>query len=238
VLETLLAEDTRADIEVLNAGIGGTGPHSALALLNKHADLAPDLFIATLFVGNDFAEALRHSDLVTGRVAKQRDAEYFARAHAAAQEQPVVMAQGFNQAYLFRYREGDADVALDVTLAVYLEIERVCRERGVELLVVVLPTKVDVDADDAETIEGLMAALDLSAADWESNADLARRFCDELTAAGIDCLDPSVAMAAEPRPLYWRADHHLNPTGHRLVAEAIRARVRDRVIAGIPETED
>jgi hypothetical protein len=42
-------------------------------------------------------------------------------------------------------------------------------------------------------------------------------------------------MAAEPTPLYWRADHHLNPAGHRLVAEAIRARIRDTVQAGIED---
>src|SRR5262249_42211098 len=44
--------------EVLNAGVGGTGPHEYLGQLTKHIDLRPDLVIAVIYTGNDFSNAL------------------------------------------------------------------------------------------------------------------------------------------------------------------------------------
>src|SRR5262245_29536192 len=51
--------------EVLNAAVGGTGPHEYLGQLRKHLDLRPDVVIVVLYAGNDFSNALMMSDFAT-----------------------------------------------------------------------------------------------------------------------------------------------------------------------------
>jgi hypothetical protein len=221
VLERMLAGAAGADapVEVLNAGVGGTAPHNHLALLRKHLPLQPDVFIAVLFAGNDFAGALMHSDFLTKRRPKARDRSYFERFDPANQRWPTVLPQGFNQAYLFRYREGDAELALTVTLDVYEAMARECAAAGVRFLVIVLPTKIDADLDDdREHIEAIREALALTTAELAVNRVLSERLARALAERGIECLDLTHAMAADPTPFYWRQDHHLNVAGHTFVA--------------------
>ena len=54
LLERALNENTTQGAEVLNAGVGYAGPHCYLGALRKNLDLQPDVFIATVFAGNDF----------------------------------------------------------------------------------------------------------------------------------------------------------------------------------------
>jgi lysophospholipase L1-like esterase len=54
VLERLLAEQTRAPVQVMNAGVGGYHPfHYASDYQHHGRDLAPDLVVVGFFVGND-----------------------------------------------------------------------------------------------------------------------------------------------------------------------------------------
>lgn len=221
-------------VEVINAGVGGTGPHNYLAMLQKHMDLAPDLVISGLYVGNDFMSALMHSDFITKRKIRKRDQPYKERLDATLRAYPDLPQQGYNQPYLFEYCEGDAELALDRTVEVFEGIARVCADHGIRFLALVIPCKADVDGnDDQERIQGLLDMLQLSPEDWAVNRWLADHFVERLQAEGIDCLDPTQAMQDEPAPLYWRKDHHLSTSGHSFVARLLFEHLSSEVAAGI-----
>ena len=220
-------------VEVINGGVGGTGPHNYLALLQRHLDLQPDLVIAGLYVGNDFMNALMHGDFMTKRQARKRDKAYMDRYNATRKEYPNLPEQGYNQPYLFEYT-GDAELALERTVEVFQGLAGFCVDHGIRFTALVIPCKADVDGDDdGERIRGMLEMLELSDEDWAVNRWLSDHFVERLTAAGVDCLDPTQAMIDEPAPLYWRKDHHLSTAGHAFVGRLLFQRLRDTVAAGV-----
>ena len=239
VLEALLdraldPSGATAPVEVINAGVGGTGPHNYLAMVQKYLDLQPDVVIAGLYVGNDFMNALVHSDFITKRKTRGRDADYKAKLNAALEQYPDLPQQGFNQPYLFKYCEGDAEIALDKTVEVFEGIARVCADHHIRFVVLVIPCKADVDGDDdKERIDGLLKILELSPEDFALNRWLSDHFVERLRDEGIDVLDPTQAMIDEPAPLYWRKDHHLSTAGHAFVARLLFEHLRDAVAADV-----
>jgi lysophospholipase L1-like esterase len=236
VLEDLLDEahpERRHD--VINAAVGGTGPHNYLGMVRRHLALKPDLVIAVVYTGNDFSNALEISDFHTKRRVKPRDEAYIALVSGANERWPELLPQGFNQVCQFRYWEGDEDVALAAAAAALREIAALGSRHGFRLAVVALPSKPDVDrADDAQVIDAIETQLGYGERERTANLLLGRRLLAELDADGILGIDPSDAMQAETRPLYWRKDHHLDVTGHALLARIVRDGILDLVRAAEP----
>ena len=106
VLELQVNKRSERPVEVINAGVGGTGPYEMEGMLKTQLELEPELVIAVLFTGNDFWNALMISDFYTKRRQRARSAEYGGRIVKARDNWPVVFAQGFNQAFLFKYGPG------------------------------------------------------------------------------------------------------------------------------------
>jgi len=212
--------------EVLNAAVGGTGPHEYLGRLRKHLDLRPDLVIVVLYCGNDFSNALMMSDFATKRERAPRSAEYKQRLDEAGARWPKLVPQGFNQACQFREWPGEDELALAAARDDLLAMARLCDGIGARLLVACLPSLPDVQPDsDRATVDALLAALHLDAEAFGASLRLGRRLCGELEGRGVACLDPAAAMAAAETPLYWRADHHLNVAGHALLARLLHERI-------------
>ncbi len=213
-------------VEVLNAGVGGTGPHAFLGMVRKSTMLEPDVVVATLYSGNDLVNALTVSDFFTKRASRPRDAAYRERLEAAKELQ-VQVAQGFNQAYYFRFAPEDVDVAVDETVRVLGSMAELCASRDVRFVVLLLPSKPDVEDDDRETVDRILDMLDMTREEFATNLALTRRVGARLAAAGVTVVDPTDALraaAAAPgaTPLYWRTDHHLDPAGHAIVARVLR----------------
>jgi len=237
VLETLISEALGAPVEVLNAGVGGTGPYAFLGSIHKHLALEPDLVIAALYTGNDFANALLLSDHLEGRQRKPRSEEYMDGLARAQEDEAwaAIMPQGFNQAYLFRYLGAhDSALALETAVGFYREMSRVCAEAGADFLTVVIPTKPDVDGVAGRAMsEALLAGLSLDADDFALNRRLGQRFVAALGSEGILCVDPTGVFERSDTELYWRRDHHLNVAGHALLAEQLLPPVRESLAGSL-----
>jgi len=217
-------------VEVLNAGVGGNGPFMYLRTLYRHGELDPDLFISTLFTGNDFWDSIFVSDFFTGRVPKKAETTYSNAIYDAAEEWPVRIAQGFNQAFRFRHMPEEVELALTATLAFHVEMARLCEKHGVRFLTVILPTKSDVELeDDRESYRKILDALQLTDDDYNVTARLSRAFAVGLAEHGIRYIDTTAALIAADGPFYWRKDHHLNVEGHRFVADLIFDALRDEI---------
>ncbi len=97
---------------------------------------------------------------------------------------------------------------------------------GVPLLVVVIPTKIEVEgATVAASIEQAAATLGLHY-DAAAFDDAVRERMLELAAHnGLQAVDllPALRAAANAhgRELYWNVDWHLNPEGHQVIAEQL-----------------
>ncbi|HEX6885938.1 MAG TPA: hypothetical protein VF530_21370 [Planctomycetota bacterium] len=215
----------RRDVEVLNAAVPYTGPTCYLGVLHKHLELDPDVFVAVVFVGNDFLDESTLAQAAGRAHAPQVPPEYHDIVHAVWAEGDAVLAQGLNQAYRYHWFPEEAELALQTSLAAFREMKRACAAHGIALLAVLLPTKMDVDEDDRETWESAPSALGLAPEEAHANLALGRRLFAALQAEGIACLDPTEEMVRSTEVLYWKRDYHLAVRGHALVGRLLGERL-------------
>lgn len=209
-------------VEVIDAGVGGTGPDEELALLKLLLPLQPDVEVIVFYTGNDFSNALAFSDFRSKRpMAPISDAT---KALMDDAHRPV-FAQCASQAYHFHYRPGDDEVAYAAALAVCRGMAGNCRAHALPFVLGVLPALEDVRPDDPDCAFE-RAALKLSAEDLAAGRRLGERLVHDLQADGVTVVDFGPAMRADSRPLFWRVDHHLNVDGHALVASLLEEPVR------------
>ena len=217
VLESLLAQrGTPAD--VINGGIGATGPHNYLGVLLKHLDLRPDLVIVTLYDGNDFAHVLQLDDVLHQRKPHPIPREAMV---AAKEHWPDQIPQAFSQAAVFHADPPAADRAVAAALVVCEEIARQAAAIQARVVFAALPTKPDLDHDDDALQAEMLAALGLTREDLGVNVRLGAQLLAALAAHGHETLDLLPPLSAAQGPLYWRKDYHLNIAGHAAVAAAL-----------------
>jgi len=107
-----------------------------------------------------------------------------------------------------------------------------CAGRGSGVLFVLLPSKLDVEDDDAATADDVLAALQVTREDFALNLALTREVGEALAARGLAVADatPPLRAAGEhtERPMFWRRDHHLSTTGHFVVAQWLALQIAQR----------
>ena len=98
------------------------------------------------------------------------------------------------------------------------KIKATCAANDIELLVVLLPPKVDVDEGVREQIQkdsgwtkGEMAVIET----------LKNSLITSLKKMNIATLDLQSDFQASTENLYWHADHHLNVDGHALASKVL-----------------
>ena len=115
--------------------------------------------------------------------------------------------------YLFSDEEFQpvTESAMDAALLRIEEAHSILYERGVSLVVVALPAKLDIDRAMAPETEGPSRAAELQSA-----------FLARLAETGIPAVDARPALASVNAP-FFRTDTHWTPAGAEAVAAAIRA---------------
>jgi len=222
VLEAHLAA-AGPHVEVINAGVGNTGPHNYLGTLQRNLYLKPDVFIAVLYTGNDFVNALAISDFFSKRPESRLegdDGQAYQRMMLDAYKSfGATVVDRFNQALKFTRFPADGEIALAASIDSFRQMAAICREQHIGFLAVLLPTKPDVEQDDREAFLDVLGTCGLSEAEYGIDARMGARWAEALRADGISVLDTTDALrAAGDTPHYWRKDWHLNVAGHALVA--------------------
>jgi hypothetical protein len=236
VLERLVndhaAAGRRAPIEVVNMGVPGTGPREYLALLvDEGLAYSPDLVMVCVFVGNDlirvkkaayehayvaslvrFLFQARHfKGMIPHGAAVYRDDD---ATFSSAKHLEIVAAR--SGVYVRDGRRLQRD--LPDALASLSQIRDICRQRRIDLLVVVIPDEVQVDPGLQEQVARRLrqrpADMDFGAPNEMLSRELGQR--------GIRSLDllPAFRNSSAAR-LYKPRDSHWNIAGNRLAAEAI-----------------
>lgn len=237
VLEARLAASAppgAPPVEVLNAGVGNTGPHNYLGTLRRNLHLRPDVFVAVLYTGNDFLNALAISDFFTKRPESRATGgeagAYQRQMLEAYKVHGATVVDRFNQALKFTRFPDDAEVALQAAVGCFREMQAACAAEGIAFLAVLLPTKPDVEQDDREAFLAVLRDTGLTEEQYGVNARLGARWAAALRAEGIEVLDATPALReARGGPFYWKKDWHLDVAGHAVVAGLLERAVAPRL---------
>jgi len=246
---TLLEEGLKREgrrVELINMGIGGTGPRDYLSVLVKEGlPLAPDLVMVSFFVGNDFSDPTvdksarpwwtrSHVATFVKYVVDVRRAWRGSALAAAGRgadvyedDQPTLAPAHFLDLEVGRseiFREGSPRFEAQFREAVgYLEaIKAVCDARGIGLFVVLIPDEVQVNP--ALRREVMRVKAQTERGEHFDFALPSRRLSVWLQERGIrhvDLLDEFVA-AGRGATLYKPNDTHWNIAGNRLAASILQ----------------
>ncbi|MCP3915156.1 MAG: SGNH/GDSL hydrolase family protein [bacterium] len=232
LLEERLAGRLGESVEVLNTGHGGYTFYNYVGVLERflHLDLRPDVFVVTIFCGNDFTENLAltrfFSTVKMKHPPNPRYRLHVDRQRAAKGRMRAALAQGLGTTgYLASWPdELEGILATAVELMAYARAR--CDEHGVELLVVALPSPIELpDRTDGELVQSAMEFAEIEAADVARLTRLRTDFVAALRERGIASLDLYERFASHDEQLYWSQDLHINLAGHRVAAELVEAEV-------------
>ena len=218
LLEDLLNTDmSRKKFEVLNGGTGYYGPHNYFLFLKKYLFLKPDIFIITLYMGNDFLDALRHIGEFNTNTTTYENSLV-----RASSINPPAVSQGLNQVYFLKTHPDEIEKALQVVEGVIVNMVKLCEANHIMFICVILPTKLDVEWDsDKEGFRDIKSALNLTDDDLLFNGYLRSKLIFWFDQVNIMYVDIADTMKSSSGPFFWSTDHHLNKRGHQLVAHKI-----------------
>jgi hypothetical protein len=224
VLETALGlRHPGHSVEVLNCAKSGYSFYNYLGMLERFLDLKPDVFVMGVYGGNDFIECttLHHYFQRTDRPSCSV-CDYDKLVQRYPDVTPNIFQQAYMQLVYFRHHPDERAVALEAACQVTAEVQRVCREHKIRLIVAYIPPFVDVQPKFLGHL--LPESIELFAMKPD-DLQITNRIVDDWLAyargRGIECLDLRARIASEPLQLYWDRDHHLNLVGNRVVAESL-----------------
>jgi hypothetical protein len=211
-------------IDVVNAGKGGFSFYNYLGMLERclSLDLEPDVFVVTVYGGNDFEELLMPWHFFAGVPRSGGAPQYWDRVQAAQRINAACLSQGMLSIKYFQYSPEELERALEGALGLSGQLIGECRARGIVPVFAYLPSWYELDAEKTVADFGeVLAALELTRADVERVIALADRYLAGLRALGAHVIDMRPNFQAERGDLYWKFDHHINVLGHQRAAAAL-----------------
>lgn len=232
----------------LNGGTPGLGVPQEVRWLEQRPDLAPDLVVLAIFVGNDLQDATREWgtwEVVGGRAtpsgtyARLRDWLYFhshlyvlLKSHLPpGVQRPIRALLGWDEPWTVRsaragfgiYAKQGSDLmseAVDATGSALDRLLALSRERSFGLAAMLIPDEAQVDP---ERWRSSLAALGLdnSALDPEEPNRVLGRMLSERGIPTLDLLEPIQQAYREGQRLYFPEDRHWNAAGHHLGAREL-----------------
>jgi SGNH hydrolase-like domain, acetyltransferase AlgX len=236
-------QKSHPNVDLLNMGIVKTGPSDYWGLLKDEGlSYEPDLVLLSFFIGNDFSDAFfagtrrrrlyefsyvatliyRASTVARSYRGPLTRAAYFNYCDDCAtmtEERFLRVERGRSKMYIKGYKRFSRSVDSAMT---YLEkIKALCKERGVQLVVVLIPDELQINRDLQKTVRAKFHPH-VADNDWDPalpNRTLAAR----LSKAGIDTIDlyDSFAATGAQKRLYKPRDTHWNIAGNQLAANVV-----------------
>lgn len=113
--------------------------------------------------------------------------------------------------------------ALEIVRRQLKEIIDTCLENKIRLVVLFLPTKLDVE--DRSRLQEVKNRFELTDAEANVNRVLTVSLIGWLERQHVTCLDMTPYMSAKSYALFWEKDYHLNVKGHKLVSDTLYDKV-------------
>lgn len=250
------AAPARVTYRVINAGVQGYGPVEELLFFRTVASaFAPDIVLATLFVGNDAEEAVSSERRLSGsqaappretlrekvtvqlrRLVRRSMVLQVLRLRITTAADRLVPAMAAPEAPLQSYAAGAAapriQRGLDITRRVVETLAAEAAAAGARTAIVMMPARFQVDDADYGRLRDAVAqaggTLDRDGAN--------RRFDAALAGAPLPRVDLLPVMRATlPGPdLFYQETVHLTPHGHEVVAAALEQFLRGSGLLAAP----
>ena len=243
--------------EVRNGGVGGYGPlRSAHALMERQGEWRPDIVVYALYVGNDLEDSnpatfrtgsiVRDGRLVSAGNRPLLKLRLFLRTRSHLY---AFLRQHFYSLYaasglwqrsqyldpmgLTEWPERITDVTWPAGRESIAAMRDWAQERGVRFLVVVVPTRWQVDDDAWQRYRRAWrlpdSAFDRDHAQREVFAVLA-----ELDVPAVNLVPVLRRAQTAGVQTYYRLDPHWTPAGHRLCAQVIQLELQSLGWIGQP----
>ena len=235
----LLADYPGRTIESFNAGVGGYDAYNYLGVLEKFIELKPDIFVMTVYGGNDFKGGLVLRNYYTGTKGPRAVGKLKQRILESGVDLIGLNPQEIEQAAYFMSFPGQARRSVEMMVAITDRMESLCLQNGIQLFCVYLPPPMRAQPQYyREEIAKIETALPEFADPLGSSDQIADAWLEFVDEREIEKLDLRPIFAAAEEPLYWVSDRHINLAGQRLIAESIRPRIERVLRDKIGATED
>ncbi len=203
--------------EVINGGVGYYSPQNYAGFLEKYLYLVPDVYVVVIYAGNDYLGALKHEVRGERLRIPPRPPGYLEQLEKVRAPGPV--SQALNQIYFFKNYPELRVQALDLTKRELQRIAASCKADRIRLVVLLLPTKLDVEYEtDGPRLDGAVATLGLTPEDLAVNRRLTEKLNEWLEGNEIEHLDLFSCPKQSDALYFWTQDHHLSSAGHEWVA--------------------
>ena len=222
-LEALLLEDRPGQVvEVLNTGTGGYSFYNYLGVVERYADLRPDVFVVAVYGGNDFTDLLPlhgYFEKLTIPALPPFVRQVFRKAGG---DHNTALGQVLRQIARIKHGPELEAICVKVACQVTAEIHRICREKDIDLVLVYLPSAAEVQPElYAKQLAPTMKLLRLGQEDVGITSRMGDAWLDFARESGIRTLDLRTTFSGEVEPLYWRKDLHINLLAQQRIAEAL-----------------
>jgi hypothetical protein len=210
-------------IQVVNAGVAGYS-YNYLGTLENVLASRPDVFVMTFYSGNDFKDIVVpcHYFQRSGIPASRPEhARLLKEAISTAGSAAVIALHPI--AY-FKNEPEERALAESAALAACVEVQRICIEHGIDLLVVHIPPAFRPGARASRECAAAQEALALSDEDMEIDDRMATELIDALRDRRVEVLDLRDRWP-EDLETYYASDMHLNLAGQAFVAKCLAPRL-------------
>ncbi len=206
------------NIEILNAGVGFYSFQNYSGVIKKYVNLKPNLFVVTVYTGNDFIEGYLYEKENQKLFPSLQTFWYRLTKGYFQLRTKMASTQSTNQILFFKMFPEKKELALEIANQQFLEIKKQCEESQTELLVVLLPSKLETEK---EFRKKLIGESGWDEAELNINRELARGLEKWLITHKINCINASPQFEKSEQKLFWDTDQHLNKTGHLLLATIV-----------------
>ncbi len=224
VLEQLINKSSNDSkrYEIINAAVGYFGPQNYLSVLKRWQGLSPDVFIVTIYSGNDFLDAIKFASDKHQLTIPERPQGYYEKLSKLDDYSFAFTGQLINQIQFFKTYPDLRITALTITENTLFEIQALCETLKIKYLVVILPTKVDIEPQtDIERIKKAQQIMEYSENDLSINGSMAKQLGIWLFAHHIPYIDLTTGLSGSNKEVFWKSDYHLNSEGHRVIGNIL-----------------
>jgi len=204
--------------EVLNAAAGFYSFNNYAGILKKFQYLKPDLFIVTIYTGNDFIEGLLYDPENQNFVPALQTFWYRLVKLKFQLQTKMASTQSTNQVLFFKTFPKKKEQALNLAKKYFSEIKKMCVANSTQLLVVFLPTKLEADKKFRDDVKNKSGWTD---EDLNINKTMTDSLISWLNAQSILQLNVTKSIANKDQKLFWDMDQHLNIEGHKILADEV-----------------
>ena len=230
-LESLLAEARPGvSVSVVNMGTGGYGFYNYVGAVEKPVERAPDVFIVSIFGGNDFLEILQLNSIFgkAPHTPWQLEPEAQTLRMKALKSDMLPMVHCFNSAMTFKTFPDREDLVADVALRLVGEMKVACGKVRTQLVLLYIPEPCIFEwSPPLEGASRVCDTLQIDPIDCEASSRIADRLLVGVRGLGVTTVDLRPVFAALPSPPYWRKDLHMNLQAHELAACALFEALED-----------